>query len=329
MKQIDWDLIDDFHQRNDLGVNFTLVTAVENGTNSPGYQINFRKRQPCMGELRKYKAVHGEECTQPWDHRPMDLFDPFPVGKPVGFAMSRIGKIQDGVPAGSPYLPTEEQLQTAEKYARVLFDKSKSPWAKGLPSKGIEFIRAKNPGKIDDGRIIGVTFRNGLDLEPTALVNLSKQFYSLSNPTVLTLMKKLEDEYGFTVEEQVRWSALLNYINIESPYPMGCRAGQYPNLKAAFTGDSVDFCGGTLENRYDYCRKGSLLIFAHPKETEVLIDKAKEQAKRGKSGYIATEPIEIKDAMSASEISAEIDKDGKDVASRVKNLKRLIAEHSS
>lgn len=39
--------------------------------------------QPCFGELRKYKSTHGDECTQPKDYRPGDLYTPFPEGTPI------------------------------------------------------------------------------------------------------------------------------------------------------------------------------------------------------------------------------------------------------
>lgn len=77
-------MIDLFH--TEIGrssINFTITVSIPQ-PHGTAYEAFFRDNQPCYGELRKYKSVHGEQATQN-EHKPSDLYSPFPFyGTPCG-----------------------------------------------------------------------------------------------------------------------------------------------------------------------------------------------------------------------------------------------------
>lgn len=110
-----------------------------------------RGNLPCWGELRRYQDSH-EECTQPKNKRPHDLFEPFPEGIP--FAVS-IGLAPNW---------GHNRTVTAEILTRVLHE---GPWGTNLLQDDVTITDTTITFSAKDGS----PKSKGLKLDSTVLVS--------------------------------------------------------------------------------------------------------------------------------------------------------------
>lgn len=199
-------------------MNFALCMLKEDGS----YSTYSREHQPCQGgEMRKYKETHGDECTQPEDRRPGDLYDPFPTGKPVMVSRHFSMGMEEGV-------------------FDAFHDLEVSPYRRAIPA--FEKIHT-------DGKLGGVLYE-GMSVDPTAFVNLQQAVNSKRNLKVSNLLNA-----GLNLQEAVI-SMMLNGGNLETPastysyyFPVSA------SIRRLIDGDFYDLSGGTFEDRFDYNRR--------------------------------------------------------------------------
>lgn len=214
----------------DLGINFSLA-MLDNNTEL--INLYRRKGQPCYGELRKYKSTHGDDCTQPNNHKPSDLHSPFPDGTPLAIA------------ARFPQIPEQDLLE-------FLFS-NESPWRKGFKDeKNIEWT-------LQDGKKIGFVLTE-TDIDPTVFVNLLNTIKSICfYPGMISTKFKFCElvEKGLSPKEAIM---LIMTINI-SCLPVLGQAGSigyyFPihlDVKRFMDSNPRDLTGGSFQDRYDYNR---------------------------------------------------------------------------
>ena len=218
------------------GINFTLVMR-DSKDNLALYR---RGSQPCYGELRKYKSTHGDECTQPKNHKPGDLHDPFPDGTPEALAIG-----------WSPFngIPKEGALKELIDY--VWSDAS--PWVKGFGGKSNIIIDQH-----------GVILKD-LKIDPTVLINL---------------LKCMQGWCAYQKHDIIKLSNLGLPINKIAGFYLAVRHGggllfpevdnyTYPqrfSVRRFVDQNPVDLTGGTLADRFDYNRTDLSKVFHDPKE---------------------------------------------------------------
>ena len=249
-----------FHQvmhdviRASTGINFTLLMEkdVGDGQERTDVTIHPRWNQPCYGELRKYKSTHPDECTQPKNEKPDDLWHPFPDGTPVA--------------VGTKFL--HKPSEASDALLRFVFS-GRSPWLSGIG--GPQLVLGEKE------HIVGVLMRD-TRLDPTVLVNLFNNVKSLlllgDNPG--TFMKLIEG--GFSEAE-----AIATILATRSPLqyvaqPDGYYTTQRLSLRRIVEQKARDLTGGTLHDRFDYNRtelENVFMLDGKPKTTfkELLADR--------------------------------------------------------
>jgi hypothetical protein len=224
-----------------VGTNFTLLMENDvfgHSEYKPGikvskdYSIHPRYHQPCYGELRKYKATHPEECTQPGNEKPTDLWSPFPDGKPVAVGTNFFGS------------KNERYFRDCDMMIEEAFGEE-SPWRLGATQGRPKFVRAEK-------YLVGVILQDTM-VDPTVMVNLFNNLKCrLSTGPVY---KQLRDE-GMTVREAFavllmvgRGSPLANFSGPDSYYTT-LRISARRILEAK----PRDLSGGLFSDRIDYNR---------------------------------------------------------------------------
>lgn len=222
------------------GINFTLVMR-DSQDNLALYR---RGSQPCYGELRKYKSTHGGECTQPKNHKPSDLHDPFPDGTPEALAIGWAPF--DGMPTEGVHKDLWDYLWS-----------DASPWVRGFG---------------DESNIImnehGVILKD-LKIDPTVLVNLLKcmqTWFGYKRVVVQDL-----SNLGVPINKIAGFFLALNHeqggLNVQIDdytYP------QRFSVRRFVDQNPVDLTGGTLADRFDYNRTDLAKVFHDPKEGSFL-----------------------------------------------------------
>lgn len=238
--------------RQGTGINFALLMEhevdgrghVNSYTKLLDHSIHTRWNQPCYGELRKYKETHPDDCTQPSNKKPTDLWHPFPAGKPVA--------------VGTRYNP----MYLCDDYMRAIFNAETSPWRAGIGSP--EFV-------FDEGKIVGVLMKD-TKVDPTVMVNLFNVVKSSSNSGGQRTFKKLLD-FGFSQNEALLVVTLTEGTGLydlngdlskclfgPSNYYTSNQFGVQKFLDA----QPDDLSGGKFEDRVDYNRTALQDIFKLP-----------------------------------------------------------------
>jgi len=190
------------------------------------YIIAPRDDLPCWGELRKYEYSHGDDCTEKYDGRPTDLFQPFPEGKPEAVVIG---------------------LRNFHKEIGPILDEilSEGPWMDEL-RKGTEIERT------DTSLVFcAKNLQKGLGFEPTVLVSMLAFLCSLGHAT------SLWDEFRKYLS--VRETILLMMSQTYSPcHGLTWENDYYFANRSAYRileGKPNLFSVGTFGDRVDYSRQ--------------------------------------------------------------------------
>lgn len=226
-----------FHQvmldviRASTGINFTLLMEKDVGRSSglrTDVTIHPRWNQPCYGELRKYKSTHPDECTQPKNGKPDDLWHPFPDGTPVA--------------VGTKF--NHKPSEASDALLRFVFS-GNSPWLSGIGDPDLVLNKKEH--------VVGVLMRD-TRLDPTVLVNLFNNVKSLlllgDNPG--TFMKLIEG--GFSEAEAIATMLATRTPLQAISQPDGYYTTQRLSLRRIVEQKPRDLSGGTLHDRFDYNR---------------------------------------------------------------------------
>lgn len=245
------------------GHHFTMVMKDENSN----YTFHDRPNQPCIGgNLRKYGASHGEECTRPKDSCPGDLKNTMSntdikygtrdkKGQPIW-------RFPDGIPSGVGYYTGFSKEQT--EYVRLCYSE-KSPWLKGFGSpEAVEFLYLPN----NPDAIAGVIIKTG-DFDPTVLIHLQKH---LQNNYMIVFKNALSK--GFDSLEALVLTAFTTGINKFYDLKTHKRENRdvfietgfysfdpHSNIKRMINREPLDLTGGLWSSRYDYNRPDLALVF--------------------------------------------------------------------
>lgn len=217
--------------RASTGINFTLLMEKDVGAcyrdKRTDVSIFPRWNQPCYGELRKYKSTHPDECTQPNNGKPGDLWHPFPDGTPVA--------------VGTKF--NHRPSEASDALLRFVFS-GNSPWLSGIGDPQLVEV---------GGHIVGVLMRD-TRLDPTVLVNLFNNVKSLlllsDNPR--TFMKLVEG--GFSEAEAIATILATRTPLVSVSQPDGYYTTQRLSLRRIVEQKPRDLTGGTLRDRFDYNR---------------------------------------------------------------------------
>jgi hypothetical protein len=217
------------------GYNYVIVTRSKNNC----IYFHERQQEPCYGGLRKYKATHGDEATQP-EHKPGDLHHKFPTGEPIVLSF--------------PF--PEMREDKFDEMWNFLWG-PESPWIKGFesPEKLITTYYDKGAHK---GKRSGVILTS-TDIDPTVLVNLCKFCHAYAQWSI-TKFTALMDE-GLSPFEAITAICFDNQNTYSPKFNNGYMFCFKPNLKNFKEGKPNDFTGGTLRNRFDYSRKNIQDLF--------------------------------------------------------------------
>lgn len=176
---------------------------------------------PCWGELRKYSYSH-DDCTQPDDYRPTDLYQPFPSGKPEALVV--------GLQNFSASLVAIEDLLTD------------SPWGEELKKGTVVEISS-------DCLVFRATdVQKGLGFDPTVLVSFLaflsglsntwmefRKYLSIRETCLLMMSQTILPKHGLSWEDDYYFSNRSAYRILEGK----------PHLLS----------GGTFGDRVDYSRQ--------------------------------------------------------------------------
>lgn len=194
--------------------------------------VYFRFGQPCYGEICIYESDVGPgnlKNPSAKVNKPEDLYNPFPKGEPVCFAVT---------------LDTKHD----KEYIEHLFNPDHSPWKPVV--QGGELI-------VHKGRYWGFLVNN-MDIDPTWMVHLFKNIRNLSaqdQKTAMALMQK----HGIPF-----WKAVLLALSYREG---GIRVNSYSfsptfNLDRFKNGEPVNLVeGGSIRERYSYNRPKMESIF--------------------------------------------------------------------
>lgn len=230
-------------EHNELRSKFESMCLVANGINfwlcmrnpDNSLEIYHRTSQPCYGELRKYRATHGDECTQDVK-RPSDLRSPFPKGIPeaVGFHFNNISDANSLI----------EYIWSPQ-----------SPWATGAGTE-VNFVKNKQ------GMIKGL-YLTDTEIDPTVMVNLIKVTAGTAGSSYSTLYNK------YVAEGIDKDTAILLSPTGMDIFTYGIPGALYQyfimqpaNYTRFWLHKPRDLTGGTFRNRWDYNRPDLLKIFS-------------------------------------------------------------------
>lgn len=193
------------------------------------HSIHPRYDQPCLGELRKYKATHPDECTQPGNEKPTDLWHPFPDGNPVMVGTKFVGATK------GPY-HVDIDLMIEEAFS------DESPWALGGSPK---FVRGES-------YLVGVVLQDTA-VDPTTMVNLFNNIRCRTGVGVA--YKTLRDE-GLSIREAF---AVLLFSGRGTPFnyiygPDGYYTTSRVSARRILEAKPRDLSGGLFCDRIDYNR---------------------------------------------------------------------------
>lgn len=305
------------------GINFTLMMQhdvlnhSDNGPNlsktiSVDYSIHPRYHQPCYGELRKYRATHPDECTQPWNSKPTDLWDPFPAGRPI-----MVGTNFSGQQSGQYHYDCDVMITEAFG--------PESPWVLGSKQGLPTFVEGEK-------YLVGVILKD-TKIDPTVMVNL---FNNLKCRTGLGLVyKQLRDE-GLSVRET--FAVLLHsgrgsplaYINGPDGYYTSYRVSARRILEAK----PRDLSGGFFCDRIDYNRTELENVFALDDKPVMTLADALQKLGLGEISYGSnlswnagvSEKDRIKGLRDAILMVAETEPDQKETKFDISTSKCVVIE---
>lgn len=247
------ELIERMHQfnRENGSISWSMITQDED----LGLSFHERKKQPCFGEMRKYKSTHGDECHKP-EGKPGDLHDPFPKGTPVAISIAW-GTYPPPIPVESDEL--DELI--------YLFWGAKSPWINGfVHPESLDFTLTE-----DKKSYRGFVLTN-TDFDPTVFVNLINVWKKIwgYQPSHEPVLKKyrLAKEAGLEGVELIIAMASVNLMENSNwgqkegiIFDDGYYTPRSWDLTRLRNQDPKDISGGTFRDRYDYDRMYLHTIF--------------------------------------------------------------------
>jgi hypothetical protein len=268
------------------GRSFVLVMEHDQGWNSqvpydayrnnPDVSFHPRESQPCWGELRKYTKNYPEECTQPENNKPTDLWHKFPEGRPLGLAVDfSVNTLNSGLEDGN---------QTTNRVLEKLFDKKHSIYPQMIGDVQFQYNAKKN--------IIGFYMSN-LEIDPTVLVHYLRKSYLYFGESANAIKTYVDS--GLTWRE----AFTIHYLNSGNPIWNGCTGGysgfQY-NIRRLLQGTPRDLSGGSLRDRVDYNRTSIDELFCYDpgEEKEIKWDVLCAKLGIHKGGSLTPQPMSIK-----------------------------------
>lgn len=233
------------------GRSFVLVMGHDSGNEDEGEHIGDftlapRDDLPCWGELRKYQYSHGEDCTQPDDYRPTDLYQPFPAGIPEALCVS-LHQFGGKIWVDGDYKDVDP-LGMVKMLEELIDD---SPWMPELK---------KSKVYIDDGVLVFKANHrgSGLEFDPTVLVSFL---------AFLAQSLRLQHLYfSFREHLSVRETCLLMMSQLESPSRNVSWENDYyfanRSVRRVLDADPRMLSGGTFGSRQDYSRQELQEVFS-------------------------------------------------------------------